>query len=846
MGKWHNLTLEAAAKLLATDLQNGLKSAEIKQKLLAFGPNQLQEKKLTPLLRIFLEQFKDVMIIVLLAAAFISGLIGEAKDTVMIVIIVLLNAAIGTTQQARAEKAIAALKKMTAPQAVAIRDGKTQKIDSADLVPGDIVLLEAGNYIPADLRLVKSYNLKVDESALTGESVSVEKGSEALAGEDLLVNDRSNMAFAGTIVAYGRARGLVIETGMRTEMGKIAQLIEASEEEPTPLQKRFAELGQWLAGIALFVCFVVFLAGVARGEKIIDMFLTSVSLAVAAIPEGLPAVVAVSLALGAFRLARKKALVRRLPAVETLGSTTVICTDKTGTLTQNIMTVQAVVPFKDDGRVLLLKAGALCNDATTELGDPTEKALVIAAASAGLNKRDLENEYPRHLELPFDSARKMMTTLHRVESGEYLAFTKGALEVIVERSGLNAVEKKRILEESRQHEADGKRALGLAYKKYSQRPQSLEENDLEFLGYVAMSDPPRPEVRQAVKLCQQAKIRVIMITGDHRLTALSIARELGIAQDEAQVLSGWELEKLDLGQLKEKVRTVNVFARVAPEHKLKIVEALKSLGEIVAMTGDGVNDAPALKKSDIGIAMGEAGTDVARGAADLVLTDDNFATIVASVEEGRGIYDNILKFIRYMLSTNSGEVLTMFLALVLRLPLPLLPLQILWVNLVTDGLPAVALSAEPIEKGIMQRPPRSPQESIFAGGLLMSMLLIGGLMALGTLWLFHLNLAWSGLDKARTVAFTTLSLLQMAHVLNCRSLDKSIFKLGVFSNRYLTLAILSTIVLQGLVIYVPFLQFAFRTVPLNIADWLMISAVALSPILAVEARKLISRPAQSE
>ena len=816
MGNWHTRSPEAIAAELRADLENGLKSSEIQEKLLKYGPNLIKAKELTPLWTIFLEQFKDTMILVLLVAAVVSGLIGEAKDAVMIIIIVLINAAIGTAQQSRAEQAIAALKKLAAPLAVAVRDGKPQKIASAGLVPGDIVLIEAGNYVPADLRLVKSYGLKIDESALTGESVPAEKSAETLAAPELPVGDRSDLAFSGTVVTYGRARGVVVATGMDTETGRIAQLIEGGEEAATPLQQRFGELGKWLAGCALFVCLIVFLAGIGRGEKVIGMFLTAVSLAVAAIPESLPAVVAISLALGAIRLARKKALVRRLAAVETLGSTTVICTDKTGTLTQNQMTVKELVPFRDDGRALLLKAGALCNDATAELGDPTEKALVLAAANAGLVKRDLELEYPRHQELPFDSARKMMTTLHRTANSDYLAFTKGALEIVVEKARLAAADKQRVLAASKQHEEAGERVLGLAYRRYPQHPPLLEENELEFLGYVVMSDPPRPEARRAVELCRQAGVRVVMITGDHRVTALAIAKELGI--DPA-----------------------NVHARVAPEDKLKIVELLKSRGEIVAMTGDGVNDAPALKRADIGIAMGESGSDVARGAADLVLTDDNFATIVAAVEEGRGIYDNILKFVRYMLSTNSGEVLTMFLALLLRLPLPLLPLQILWVNLVTDGLPAIALSAEPLEQDVMRRPPRAPQQSILAGGLLWSMAGIGLLMAAGTLWLFQLNLGWAGIDKARTVAFTVLSLLQMAHVLNCRSLDRSLFKLGLFSNRYLAWAILSTIVLQALVIYVPFLQYAFRTVPLNVADWLMIGAVAFSPIAVVEARKFITR-----
>ncbi|MDD4179865.1 MAG: cation-translocating P-type ATPase, partial [Candidatus Margulisbacteria bacterium] len=745
---------------------------------------------------------------------------------------------LGTVQHYRAEKAVAALKKMTVPQALVVRGGEMKKIDSTALVPGDLVLLEDGAYIPADIRLIITPNLKTNESALTGESVPVDKTENPIEAADLPVADQTNMAFAGTIVTYGRGKGIVVETGMKTQVGKIATLIQEEEKSTTPLQRRFHELGKWLAYISLFVCFIVFVAGILQGDKVIDMFLTSISLAVAAIPEGLPAVITISLALGAYRMAKRRAIIRKLPAVETLGSTTVICSDKTGTLTQNIMTVSEVVAFDPSKKKLLLTAAALCNDATITIGDPTEKALVIKAETEGLGKNELERHNPRVGELPFDSDRKMMTTLHKEPDGSFVLYSKGALEVILERSNISNEEKERILAENRKFVSAGQRTLGVAWKKFSQRPEKIEEKELDYLGQIAMSDPPRKEVFEAVRLCKQASIRPIMITGDHKLTALAIAKELGIAGNEDEVLTGQELEKMAFDQLKGQVKTVNVFARVSPEHKLRIVEALKSHGEIVAMTGDGVNDAPALKRSDIGVAMGMTGTDVAREAADMVLTDDNFATIVEAVEEGRGIYENIRKFIRYMLTTNSGEVFTMFFSIVLGFPLPLLPLHILWVNLVTDGLPALALTAEPIEKGIMQKPPRKQNESILAGGLLFSMISVGMIMAVGTLFLFKIELAKGGIDTARTVAFTTLSLLQMAHVLNCKSLNRSLFEVGIFSNIYLVLAIALTVLMQVMVIYVPFLQQLFHTHALDLVDWLLIILISLTPIVFVELNKL--------
>ncbi|MFA6430881.1 MAG: HAD-IC family P-type ATPase, partial [Candidatus Margulisiibacteriota bacterium] len=625
---WYQLTFEETALQLEINIHKGLSSSEAKSRLLKHGINQLQGKNTTPLWVIFFSQFKDLMIIVLIAAALISGLVGEVKDSIMILVIVFLNAMLGTTQQYRAEKAISALKKMTTPKASVLRDGEIIKVESHDLIPGDIILLEAGSYIPADIRLISAPNFKVNESALTGESVPVEKTSAPLQKDNLPVADRSNMAFSGTVATYGRAKGIVVETGMATQVGKIAELIESVEEKEIPIQKRFHEIGKWLAGTSLAICVFIFFVGLLRGEKTIDMFLTSISLAVAAIPEGLPAVITISLALGARRMAKKKAIIRKLPAVEGLGSVTVICSDKTGTLTQNQMTVTSIIPLLVDERHFLLTAASLCNDATTTIGDPTEKALVIQAQEEGMIKTDMENAYPRLAELPFDSDRKMMTTLHRKSQDEFYTFSKGALEIILDKTTLSHSEKEKVLNKNMELTSAGQRTLGIAYRKFNHHPAILEEKDLVFLGFIAMTDPPRPEAFEAVQLCKTAHIRPIMITGDHKLTALAIARELGIAEEDGIVITGEELEQMSFLDLKEKVKTVNVFARVSPEHKIRIVEALKENGEIVAMTGDGVNDAPALKESDIGVAMGLSGTDVARESADMILTDDNFATIV--------------------------------------------------------------------------------------------------------------------------------------------------------------------------------------------------------------------------
>ncbi|MCU0640851.1 MAG: cation-translocating P-type ATPase [Candidatus Margulisbacteria bacterium] len=835
MEHYYQQQFAVVASSFHTDQEKGISTAEAKSRLEQYGPNQLTEKRSKPLVAIFFSQFKDFLIMILLLAAVISGFLGEWQDASVILLIVLVNAAIGTSQEAKAEKAIAALKRLALPQVTVLRDGDIKKIAATELVPGDIVSLEAGAFVPADLRLQSAVNLKIDESTLTGESVTVDKQDEPLAAADLPVADQKNMAFSGTVVTYGRGRGLVVGTGMKTELGKIAELIAGEKEEKTPLEQKFEDFGKWLGGLALGVCGLIFVVGYLEGEAPLqEMFLTSVSLAVAAIPEGLPAVVTISLALGAYRLVARRAIIRKLPAVETLGSVTVICSDKTGTLTQNKMTVEEVVAVSD--RPLLLMGGALCNDATLTVGDPTEIALVAAAERAGLKKEQLNEQYPRLLEIPFDSKTKRMTTLHKAASeAGFIAFTKGALDVILELCvSLGPDAKKQVLAEAERLAANGRRVLAVACKRYAAFPDKLIESDLTYLGFLAMVDPIRPEVKEAVANCRTAGIRPVMITGDHRLTALAVARELGITEQEAEVIEGRDLAGRDLTRYR-------VFARVSPEHKLDIVNAFRAKGEIVAMTGDGVNDAPALKASDIGIAMGIAGTDVAKEASDMVLTDDNFATIVGAIEEGRGIFDNILKFVRYILTTNSGEILTMLLAIVFRLPLPLLPIQILWINLVTDGLPALALTMEPIEKDIMRRQPRKPSESITGGGLLGSMVGIGVLMAAITIGLFQLGVNVS-LAEGRTMAFAALSFLQMAHVLNCKSLRHSLFETGLGNNLYLVGAIALTGLLQYLVTEIGWLQRIFYTVSLDPAHWAMVIGLSLLPIVAVELRKRF-RPA---
>ncbi|WP_114970183.1 cation-translocating P-type ATPase [Rhodoferax ferrireducens] len=865
---WHLHDAHELARRHGVDPGHGLHEDEASRRAQAHGPNEIQGRPGRSLWGQFLDQFKDFMVLVLIGAAVISGVIGDLIDTLAILVIVLLNAAIGFVQAWRADRAMAALQQLAATQATVLRGGQAQVIPASELVPGDIVLLEAGNQIPADLRLIEIAQLKVDESALTGESVTVAKHTATLNGVAHSLGDRLNMAFKGTTATHGRGRGLVVATGMATELGKVAGLLDRDTDRSTPLQLRLAAFGKRLALAVIAICVVIFLVGVMRGEAPVLMILTAVSLAVAAIPEALPAVVTVLLALGARRMVALNALIRRLPSVETLGSVTFICSDKTGTLTQNRMHAELLladgqewVPAIDaSGSALagplhleLLRAAALCNDASRNReglwqGDPTETALTQVALEAGLDKAELDRQFERVQELPFDSERKRMSTVHRLEQG-FLAYTKGAPESVIplcgeqwRADGTVPLQQADVLAAAEAMAARGLRVLALACRTHAALPVPGEiepvESGLSLIGLIGLIDPPRPEAALAVRDCQTAGITPVMITGDHPATALAIARRLGIVVDGyAEVLNGLELASMDDAALRERVASVRVYARVDPAQKIRIVEALQARGEFVAMTGDGVNDAPALKRADIGVAMGRGGTDVAREAASLVLLDDNFATIVAAVREGRRIYDNIRKFVRYAMTGNSGEIWTIFLAPMLGLPIPLLPIHILWVNLVTDGLPGLALAAEPAERGIMQRPPRAPQESLFAHGLWQHILwvglLIGGLCLLVQAWATS-----TGHAHWQTMVFTVLTLSQMAHVLAIRSETESLWRLGLGSNRPLLGAVLLTFVLQLATIYVPVLNPIFKTEPLSLPELLLCLGASGVVFVAVEIEKV--------
>jgi Ca2+-transporting ATPase len=860
---WHRLSGERALEALAASGQ-GLASADAARRLAEHGPNVLADPARRSVLRMFLDQLTDFMILVLLAAAAVSGLIGDLEDALAIMAIVILNAVVGFVQEHRAERAMEALKAMAAPSAMVLRDGAVTVRPAAELVPGDLVLLEAGAIVPADLRLLEAARLTVEEAALTGESVPVEKVTVALPEEALALGDRKNMAYKGTVVTAGRGSGVAVATGMATEFGKIAALLQQAGEVATPLQRRLAHFGRRLAIAVLAICALVFATGLLRGEAPLLMFLTAVSLAVAAIPEALPAVVTIALALGARRMVAKKALVRKLPAVETLGSVTYICSDKTGTLTVNRMRVDAW--FCDGALERAPRAGgpwdelrlamALSNDARLDasgavLGDPTEVALFVAAREAGMAKPEAEPRYPRVAELPFESERKCMTTLHRDPAGGVVAFTKGAAEVLLARSvrvataaGPAPFAPEALARVSERMAADGLRVLALGTRRWAEAPAAVTpeavEGELTLLGLVGLIDPPRDEAREAVETCRTAGIVPVMITGDHPLTAQAIARRLGIGDDGHRVMTGPELAALSPESLAARVGDVRVYARVAPEQKLRLVTALQARGELVAMTGDGVNDAPALKRADIGVAMGVTGTDVAKEASSMILLDDNFATIVRAVREGRRIYDNLRKFIRYVLTTNSSEVWTIALAPFLGLPIPLVPIQILWVNLVTDGLPGLALAAEPEEPDIMRRPPRPPRESVFAHGLGIHALWVGLLMAgltLGTqAWFLH-----AGAARWQTLVFTVLCLSQLAHVLAIRSERESLFVQGLRSNPALLGAVGLAAALQLATVYLPALRPIFQTEPLSLAELVVALAVSSLVFVAVEAEKAVKR-----
>ncbi len=901
MGQWFTQTTEEVLEETASNASQGLSNAEVTARQQKYGANELIDRGTKNPWKILWEQLTETMVVILIISAVITFFLHEYKDAIFILVIVVLNSLLGFSQEYKAEQAMAALKKMAVPKVRVRRDGHIAEIPAQQLVPGDIILLEAGNSIPADGNLIENANLRIQESVLTGESEPVEKSIKPTLKEHPALGDQHNRIFMGTLVTFGRATAVITDTGMNTELGKIAEMIQSVGSEQTPLQRKLDQLGKTLAIAAFAIVVVVFALGLLRGEDLRTMFLTGISMAVAAVPEGLPAVVTIALALGAQRMLKRNALIRKLPAVETLGSVTTICSDKTGTLTENRMTVtlldvagnrldlqetlrdyspsislpesNAAIIDQSSSVAIMLAGGALCNDAILEqtekgfstIGDPTEGALVIAAVRAGLWKEKLEKILPREAELPFDSDRKRMSTVHQLGPVEglptalkklllspdfnmdesHLVITKGAVDGLLDLSNriwtdnqikpMDSHWRHRILDANNDLALKGMRVLGIAFRQCDQQTceaidETLEQ-ELVFVGMFAMIDPARPEVKEAVATAKGAGVRPIMITGDHPLTALYIAKELGIAEND-EVIAGSDLAKMDITTLRERVKTVSVFARVSPEHKLRIVEALQDEGQIVAMTGDGVNDAPALKKADIGVAMGITGTDVSKEAADMVLLDDNFATIVSAVREGRRIYENIRKFIKYTMTSNFGEIIVMLVGPFVGLGLPLLPLQILWINLVTDGLPGLALTQEPAEPDTMRRPPRDPNEQIFGRGLGIDVLWIGSLMgaiSLGVgLWAFNFNHAYAW----QTMIFTTLTMAQMGNALATRSESQTLWQAGIFTNKALLGAVLLTFGLQMAVVYVPFLQEVFSTQALTLAE-LGISLLASLFVLLV-------------
>ena len=846
----------------------GLTRRQAEERLARYGPNQLEPPRRPGLLSRVMAQMKDPMILVLLGAAGLSLAASRGEDwldAAIILVIVVVNNIISISQEDHAHRALEELRKMTSPHATALRGGAPVRVEAAELVPGDVILLEAGDLVPADARLLEAAGLRCDESAMTGESVPVEKAAGGPLPEDAPLGDWTNMVISGTLVTAGRATALVTATGMDTQMGHIAGLLLEGETQPTPLQRKMGEISRSLSFLCLSVCAVMFGVGLLQGKDMLGMFLTAVSLAVAAIPEGLPAIVTIVLALGVGRMADRGAIVKKLPAVETLGCASVICSDKTRTLTHNRMTVRELwVPAGGHRRDALL-AGALCGDARLEwkagapvsAGDPTEGALVVAAAREGLDRNQLSESLPRTGEIPFDSGRKLMTTVHEKEGGGRLVLVKGAPDVLLERcvSGprgpLSPADRRQILAANEDMARRALRVIGVARRELSLQPRKLEsgtvERDLTFLGLFGMADPPRREVKGAVERCHQAGIRPVMITGDHRATAMAVARELDICRPGDLALTGPELDFMPQEMLEEDIEKFAVFARVSPEHKMRIVRAWQKKGRVVAMTGDGVNDAPALKAADIGCAMGLSGTDVAKGAAEMILTDDNFSTIVQAVEEGRGIYSNIRKAIHYLLSCNIGEIFTIFVATLLNFgQMPLVPVQLLWLNLVTDSLPALALGVEPVEEGVMDQPPRDPSAGLFSRGFSLRLawqgLMVGGL-TLGAylLGLFHLGAPGMEGAAANTMAFATLTLSQLFHAFNVRSEDQSLLAQGALSNPAMNKAFLAGMVMQLSVLLLPPLQGVFSVCPMDLTQWVTVLALAMAPIPICEAEKALRR-----
>ena len=896
---WHSQTANATIEVLDSDHSKGISPEMARQRLEEYGPNELIEKPRPGFWALLLNQFNNFLIIILIVASIISVILGEYIDAGAIMAIVILSAVMGVVQESKAEEALAALKKMVAPEATVIRGGRTFTIQARELVPGDIVVLETGNYVPADVRLIESINLSIEEASLTGESVPVKKTADVALEPDASLGDRRNMAFMSTVVTYGRGKAVVVATGMRTQIGLIAEMIQAVEEEPTPLQVKLDQLGRWLGIGALAICALVFLVGILRGLDILEMFMIAVSLAIAAVPEGLPAVVTICLALGTQRMIAKNALLRRLPAVETLGSATTVCSDKTGTLTQNEMTVVQVWAdnsllsvrgegyrpygeFYDAGRIIdprgypgvdvLLKGMLLCNDARLEqciasdngdssdcrmIGDPTEGALVVAAAKAGYWQEEMEEIAPRLAEVPFDSDRKRMTTIHPDGDGnKFIAYVKGAPDIILDQCAsifedgvereLTRFGRERILEINASLSSNALRVLALAYRRLGalpDNPSSDLEQDLVFVGLMGMIDPARPEVSEAIALSRHAGIRPVMITGDYQNTAVAIAKELNLLRPDGTVLSGTDLNQLGDVEFANVVEEVDVYARVSPQHKVRIVEALRDKGHIVAMTGDGVNDAPALKRADIGIAMGITGTDVSKETADMVLTDDNFASIVSAIEEGRIIYSNIRKFVFYLLSCNMGEILVVFIATLAGLPLPLTAIQLLVVNMLTDGAPALALGVEKGDPDTMDRPPRPVNEPVINREMVIGTIIEGVAIAGVTLaaFLIGLRVFPNNLIGAQTMAFTTLNITQLFRAYTSRSEHYSLWTIGLFSNKYMQYAVLVSLVILLAIMYVPALNSIFDTIPLKWDHWTEILLLSLIPSVIAEITKWFLR-----
>ena len=862
---FHDKQLQDVAAEFQCDITQGLSEERALLQREKFGLNKLREKKKKTLFQKFIDQFKDVMILILIVSAIISFVVAlnghdpnEFFEPALILLIVILNAVLGVMQSSKAEKALDALKNMSVPHARVVREGKEYVIDAADLVPGDVIRLEAGDFVPADARLIRSSSLKSEESALTGESVPSEKDASAIIKSDAPLGDRVNMVFSGCSITYGTATAIVTATGMDTEMGRIANLLDNEEEGQTPLQMKLSKLGQYLGIVALAACAIIFVIGLTSGMEVLDIFMTAVSLAVSAIPEGLPAIVTIVLSIGVQRMVKRNAIIRRLPAVETLGGASVICSDKTGTLTLNRMTLMSAYLDKtgniedissnnSENVCELLKYGTLCSNGIVvfdggeekHIGDPTETAIVLAAHKNGMPKAELDRQYQRLGEIPFDSDRKMMTTINRID-GRLVVIVKGAFDIMASRCQKGDIKRAAAANEEMSRKA--LRVLAVGYRYIDEVPSELRpdelEKDLIFMGLVGMIDPPRPEAKKAVEICRRAGIKPVMITGDHVVTASAIARELGILVDGDKAITGTELDMMTDSELDNVVESISVYARVSPENKIRIVKAWQRKGQVVSMTGDGVNDAPALKAADIGCAMGITGTDVAKGAADMTLTDDNFATIVEAVREGRGIYANIQKVVGFLLGTNIGEILTVFFAMLIFRETPLLSMQLLWINLVTDSLPAIALGMEAVESDIMTRRPKPKNEGLFANGLGARVVLLGCMFGALTLTAFYLGKTMGGtLEHGQTMAFIVLSLSQVVHAFNMRS-DRSLFKTGWFTNKKLNGAALISIALVAIVLFTP-VGTAFSIVMLPVNLYLIALGLILVPTIVMEISKAV-------